>query len=244
MKTTNQIGIALVLLASSLSSCMNLMFNQEKVHGNGHISNSIVNTDDYDKISVSGSMKVTLIEGSEGDISIETDENIIDLIEVYVKNDKLHIGIQDGYSIDTDHGVKLTVPVESVDQVSLSGSGDVIAKTELKSKSMEVELAGSGDIKLWVDARTIEADIAGSGDIHLKGACKDLEVSIAGSGDFHGLQLMSEDVYVSIAGSGDAKVNCSDKLDVDVAGSGDVKYVGMPEISKSIAGSGTVQSLE
>ena len=72
MKTiSNSILIALLLLAQGSWAQWG-----NRVSGNGNITTTTVSTGNYDEIKVVGSMDVHLEKGTEGNISITTDENL------------------------------------------------------------------------------------------------------------------------------------------------------------------------
>ena len=64
---------------------------------------------------------------------------------------------------------------------SISGSGNIRAY-ELKSNNADVRIAGSGNIRVFVD-ENLKARIAGSGSIHYKGNPKKQDTKISGSGN-------------------------------------------------------------
>ena len=109
--------------------------------------------------------------------------------------------------------------------------------------SLDVSLAGSGDIVLDIETTAVEGSIAGSGDLTLKGNTDDLNAKVAGSGDFHGFTLQANNTTVSVAGSGDAEVVCNKSLKARVAGSGDIEYRGNPDMEDTkVSGSGTISN--
>jgi hypothetical protein len=90
-----------------------------------------------------------------------------------------------------------------------------------------------------VTTHRAEVNVAGSGDVRVKGAAQTLTVSVAGSGDAWLQEFEAEDVSVNVAGSGDARVNARQRLRASVAGSGDVRYTGpAKDVSHSSVGSG------
>ena len=64
---------------------------------------------------------------------------------------------------------------------SISGSGNIRAY-ELKSNNADVRIAGSGNIKIFVD-QNLRARIAGSGNIRYKGNPKRQDTKVSGSGN-------------------------------------------------------------
>lgn len=88
---------------------------------------------------------------------------------------------------------------------------------------------------------TLDVGVAGSGDVNIKGEAKSLKLSIAGSGDIDASDLKLTDAEVNIAGSGNAKLSPTGTVEVSIAGSGDVDLGSHPANVKShVMGSGSV----
>jgi len=201
-------------------------------------------TGDYDAVAVSGWFDVDLVDGNEGDISLKGEENLLEHIITEVKDGKLVIKVEKGMNLKPSswkEGIHITVPVESIDAVSLSGSGDIVGKTTLKSEDFKTTMSGSGDITLDIDASSISASMSGSGDINLSGSTTDFDVTISGSGDIKAFELEADNVDATVSGSADIKVTANQKLKARVSGSGDIHYKGNPEkIDTKTSGSGDI----
>lgn len=241
MKLFKSITVLVFLLSTTLSSAQ--WGNGKKIKGNGDISTVKRTTSDYEGLKAAGPMDFILVEGTEGNITIKADANLIDYIVTEVKNNKLVVKVKDGINLKPTQAIVITVPYENINSVSLAGSGDIENRGTIESSDFNVAVAGSGDIKLNVSAQNIESSIAGSGDITLKGTTKDLTTKIAGSGDFNGSNLSSKNVTAKITGSGDISVICNGELTVRITGSGDVEYSGKPtKKDTKITGSGSVSN--
>jgi len=234
--------IAIVVILAFTTS-MNAQWFGKKVRGNGKMITKTRNVSDYDKISAGGSFDVKLVAGTEGKITIYIDENLLPYLITEVENNKLKIKWKKGVNISSRNNIMMTVPFKDIDEVSLAGSGDVYSEDIIKANSFKTALAGSGDIKLKVDASDISSKIAGSGDISLSGNTTTLKCNIAGSGDIHAYELISNDATVSIAGSGGVKLNVKDNLKARISGSGNIYYKGNPKKQDvKVSGSGNVSS--
>ena len=123
--------------------------------------------------------------------------------------------------------------------VSQAGSGDTKAGA---ASSVEISIAGSGDVATQAISGDLEANIAGSGDIKVASIAGKLEGNIAGSGNITVLGGRSRLVEVNVMGSGDVVFNGeADDVDVSVAGSGDVRIAKVNgAVKKHVAGSGDV----
>lgn len=219
--------------------------NNKRIKGNGEVITKTFNTSDYDKVSGKSSIDIILVEGKEGTITVEAESNIMEYIEVEVKGNKLEIGLKDGTNYSTRKGIKVTVNVESINGLSMAGSGDITSKMKLKSRNMDISVAGSGDITAEVESENLQVNIAGSGDVKLNGRAEYLDANVAGSGDIDALNLKANNVDASIAGSGDVSVYCTGgELKASIVGSGDLRYKGTTSsVKKSVMGSGDITKI-
>ena len=208
--------------------CFNTSHAQfKKVKGNGTVTTKTHNTSDYNEVKVVGFMDVILESGTEGSITVKTDENIQEYIIIESKNGVLTIKVKNKVNIQTKNGVHITVPFKDLGIVSLTGCGDVLTR----------------DMILEAEAKNIDAKITGSGDLKLSGKVNDFEVKVTGSGDFSGKSLISQNTQVYVSGSGDAIVHASKSLKARVNGSGDIRYYGNPETTDNkTLGSGDINS--
>ena len=241
MKLLKSITI-LVFLLSTTFSCAQ-WGNGKKVEGDNNITSTNRSTGAYEGIKAAGPMDFKLVKGTEGDITIKGDANLMKYIVTEVKSNKLIVKVKDGYNLKPSQTIVVTVPYKSINSVSLAGSGDIENTGTIESDEFDVSLAGSGDIKLNVESQSLESSIAGSGDIELNGSAKNLTTKIAGSGDFNGKSLESLNVDAKITGSGSIYVICNGKLTARITGSGDLKYTGIPTNKDTkITGSGSVSN--
>jgi hypothetical protein len=217
----------------------------ETVEGNANIKKEIRDVNDFTGISVSGPFIVTVQQGNTFSVSVEADENLMQYIEVKKNGSTLQIAEMDGYNLRGTKGLRVTVQLPEVGELSIAGSGTINTQSAIKNTgTIKFSIAGSGKIDAGVDAPEVDVDIAGSGTANLNGQTRKMSVSISGSGDCLAENLKSENCSIDIAGSGLAKVFSSTNLDVSIGGSGDVYYSGKPQnVNKSIAGSGKVKEL-
>lgn len=202
-------------------------------------------TSDYDTVKCAGSFDYILVAGTEGQIQLEGESNLLPHIITEVKNGSLHIKTEKGKNLSPSRNktIKITIPFQDLDKVSLSGSGDLWNTDKITSNSLEVSLSGSGDIVLDIATQNVYGKVTGSGDLTLKGNTTDLEAGVTGSGDFHGFNLQATNTDVSVTGSGDAEVVCNGNLKARVTGSGDIEYKGNPKREDSkVTGSGSIES--
>ena len=214
-----------------------------KISGSGNIKTEARAVTGFNGISLSIPAKAEIIQGASEGISIETDDNILPLIETVIEEGKLKIRFKERNMSVSTKTLRMTINVKSIESLAVAGAGDLQA-AKLQVTTLKTSIAGSGDVRIAnLDADTLIVSIAGSGDFSAGGKSNTLEAKIAGSGDIKTEKLATNNVKVSIAGSGDAKVWAKDTLKISVAGSGDVAYYGDAKVTQSVAGSGSVRRL-
>jgi len=238
---------SIVLLATLMLTSVTQAqwWGNEKVKGDGNMTIETRTTGDYDGIKCAGSMDYILVAGTEGEIKIEGEENLLKHIITEVKNGNLIVKVEKGINLrpSDNKTIKITIPFKDINKVSLAGSGDLWNEDKILATDLDVSLAGSGDVVLNIETSSVEGSIAGSGDLTLKGNTNSLEAKIAGSGDIHAFSLQANNTVVSIAGSGDAEVVSNESIKARVAGSGDIEYRGKPtKEDTKVSGSGTISN--
>ena len=238
---------SIVLLATLMLTSVTQAqwWGNEKVKGDGNMTIETRTTGDYDGIKCAGSMDYILVAGTEGEIKIEGEENLLKHIITEVKNGNLIVKVEKEINLrpSDNKTIKITIPFKDINKVSLAGSGDLWNEDKILATDLDVSLAGSGDVVLNIETSSVEGSIAGSGDLTLKGNTNSLEAKIAGSGDIHAFSLQANNTVVSIAGSGDAEVVSNESIKARVAGSGDIEYRGKPtKEDTKVSGSGTISN--
>jgi len=232
--------LAITLLGITESQAQ---WGNKKLVGNGNVTTKTVNTGSYDAIKGVGSMDIHLEKGTEGNITVTTDDNLQRYIIIEVKDNTLVVKIKKNTYLKTKKGIHVTVPFDEVSEISLVGSGDIDTKDKIEAANMKLSVTGSGDVELDVNAGMLEARITGSGDMKLSGSAADLKVSVTGSGDFDGFDLNSQNTEATVSGSGDIKVIAKSSIKARVHGSGDIYYKGNPVKSDTkSSGSGDITS--
>ena len=205
--------------------------------------------DPFTEISLRIGAKVHLEQGAKQNLEIVAKPSTLDEIVTEVKDGKLIIRFPNkDYFWKTFQPGEITIYITTpeINGLGVSGSGDIIAEDEIKTKILDLGVSGSGNIRLSeLSAERVKTAISGSGDIVLAGRtpAQDLSIAISGSGNMKGMNYKAEDVSVKIAGSGNVEIEAQKNLYVRLAGSGNVTYKGSPMIDQSIAGSGKVRSV-
>jgi hypothetical protein len=217
------------------------MSGGERVQGSGKIVKQNRELGHFRALSVAVNGDVEIRLGNSEGVTVETDDNILALLETVVEDGVLRIRpAKNNLRLDTRH-MKVVVQARTLEKLSIAGSGNVSAD-RLRGENLKIDVGGSGSFSVdQLESESVAIALGGSGSLKAAGNTERLQVSIGGSGRVQVGQLQSRDATVSIGGSGQATVWAKKTLNLSVAGSGDINYYGDPQISKSIMGSGTIK---
>jgi len=202
----------------------------------------------FSSISLRISANVHLEQGEKQNLEIVAKQSTLEEIITEVKDGELIIRFPNkNYFWNAFKPGEITIYITTpeINGLGVSGSGDIIADNEIKTKTLDMAVSGSGNIKLSdLSAEQVKSTISGSGNIILAGksAAQDLSVAISGSGNLKGLDFNADDVTVRVSGSGNIGIQANKNLYVRLSGSGNVTYKGQPMIDSSISGSGKVRN--
>ncbi|MBN2273668.1 MAG: DUF2807 domain-containing protein [Bacteroidales bacterium] len=202
--------------------------------------------DQFSSISLAISANVYLTQGSVQKIEIEGDKNSLAEIETVVTGDLLKIKTKSRIGGNLGK-VNLYITVPEINGLNVAGSGDIMAKSVIKTDEMDMSVSGSGSIHLTeLSVHEVSTTITGSGNIDIESgqAQSELDVVITGSGSFSGEGFSADEANVTITGSGNAKVWAVKELGTNITGSGSVSYKGNPLVNAISTGSGKTRAVQ
>lgn len=232
-----------------------------------NLVNKEIRTADFSQIQLIGSADVVYEQKpGKSHVEVYTSDNIFEALDIKVESGVLKVGLKKGYKISYNT-LRISAQSPKINNVSVSGSGDITLKSGIQTGDMKLSIAGSGDVDFSnLTCSAFSVSIAGSGDVSGKGlACTTLDAKIAGSGDVDlenvaataktdctisgsgemELKGQGTDALYRISGSGsiDACGFKTNRVEVTVAGSGDLKCYAKDYLKASVAGSGSVRYL-
>jgi hypothetical protein len=229
-------GFSVLILSMILSSCNDCM------DGNGKMATRTAKCPEITAINLTLSADVKLVSDSTGMVKIEGESNLIEAIILEQKGTELRIYAEP--CISSNKPITITIPMKSVNELQINGSGSIKSENKMVAGDLELDIYGSGDIDLEVDATNVFSKINGSGNIVLKGASQRHKIEVNGSGDLDAENFPTGNVGITVNGSGDCKVLATTALAIKIRGSGNVYYSGAPDISSDIKGSGSLEKIK
>lgn len=199
------------------------------IKGNGNVVKIEKEIGAFSELEFKGVFDVILIQGDKEKLEIETDENLIDVISVVNKNNKLIIDYKKGKSVRKSTKFNIYVTLKEVTSIEMNGVGDLKNEGVLNLKTLTLTNSGVGDVNMNINASILDVNNSGVGDINLLGSASHLVIANSGVGDVQAEAFKAKDVKLNNSGVGDAIVFASENIDITAGGVGDVEFYGSPQ---------------
>jgi hypothetical protein len=176
-------------------------------------------------------------------LQVEADENLQDYIEVEMHGDQLRIHQKQGFNLRPRTPIKIYVSAPVFKSLEATGSSSITSQSPLNLPGkLSVELTGSSNAGLEINAPSLSITATGASTVKVKGKVKDVVIEGTGSTHFYLGQLVSDNVNLDLTGASTAEVVANVKLDVDATGSSHVSYSGNPAtVNQSTTGASSIR---
>jgi hypothetical protein len=217
----------------------------ERITGNGRIKTEGRQVSDFNSVDVSGDVAVHIKQSGTPGVSIETDENLMQYIEVFTSGSKLVIRTKEGYNLDASKDIIAHVSAPTFKNIEASGSCDIVGEGVIRGEDeLSMSVSGSGNIYMEMEVNKVSTHVSGDGSVNLKGRATNFDASVSGSGDIKCFELATDNTKLDLSGNSSVEVTVNKQLDVEASGSADVQYKGNANVSKDISGSGSVKKVD
>lgn len=234
MKTNLLVLASILLLTTTSYGC--------RTEGSGKITSEVRQLESFSGIELKSAANVYVTQGDVQEVRVEAEDNLLGKINTTVKNNSLVIDDED--NIKYTKPVTIYITVKDLCLLELTGSGNIVTRSQFLCDFMNIKLSGSGDIRVMVNSKSLKANLSGSGNLVLNGSSAETDYRISGSGNINAHELNCFSSAVAISGSGTSTVDVKNDLNVTITGSGNVHYVQEPgKISSKIIGSGEISKL-
>jgi Putative auto-transporter adhesin, head GIN domain len=236
--------LVLMVVAVTAPSCRYMW--GKRIKGNGNVKTQEHSVGSFKNVEVSGAIDLYVAQGDTKPVKIETDENLLQYIEVVQEGDRIVIKSKDGVNLRPSNKIKVYVTSPVYNDIDVSGASNITGQTKIvNTENMKMEVSGAGDINMDVDAPAISAEVSGAGSVNLKGQTKTFDLTLTGAAKAHCYELLSENTKVDISGAGEADVFASVKLSAEVSGAGNVTYKGgATNVAQQVSGAGSVKKVD
>jgi Putative auto-transporter adhesin, head GIN domain len=207
------------------------------IAGSGVPASRSVDAKDFTTVKVSGPFEVTLERGDKFKVTISSDDNLLQFIDVQNAAGKLSIDIQSGQNLRPKSGLKAKINMPAIEFLDLRGACSGSINGFKGSQDLKVNVEGASTITGEIQAGKLTLDAGGASQINLTGKAHECSAEASGASQFHLADLSVEKAVVKLDGASSGVVNASDRLDYELNGASHLDYRGNPKIgNKEVQG--------
>jgi hypothetical protein len=208
-------------------------------------------------------IQVLINDASVDSLTVEADDNLLQLVETKVENETLQVRITK--SLTTRNPIRVTVGAKQLSNVSATSSARITAR-KLSDDLMHVKATSSGQIYIDdvqgeqielvatssgqvtaknVEGKKLRVTASSSGRVAAAGNVDEQQVEASSSGNYDARQLSSRLARVDCSSSGSAVVRATQEVVGSASSSGSVRYAGDPaKLSVTTSSAGSVAKTE
>ena len=222
MKSLLYMAATMLLCTSCFYVNTNWNGGKNAINGEGPTVTKSFDLKDFNAICVNGNADVTFTQADAWEVTVRTQENVIDELDYKVEDGVLMIQAKDHRTIRAEV-YEVTVKAPDMTSIVVNGAGDIDIPAGLRTE---------GGLKIQVN---------GAGDLSFKGiVCQDLDILAHGASDINAMDVDVKTLKVVINGAGDVDVTGkAGDVNLEVNGAGDIDATGLKvsgEVKKRTSG--------
>lgn len=194
--------------------------SRNSIEGSGTLKSEKRNVSGFSKIDAGGAVNLEIVTGKGFDVSLETDDNLLEYVKTEVSGDTLKIYSEDG--ISTEEGIKFKISMPEIKDLTVSGASTADV-SNVKTDSLSVNASGASKVKINGETKNLEAEATGASIIDAEG-------------------LRTENASVEASGASSSTVAAVNDLKANASGASSIQYAGEPKnIVQNASGASSIK---
>lgn len=195
---------------------------------------------DFDAVKVSQGIDLFLKQGDKVTCTVETDDNVYDLLITEVKDGTLKIYFEKNVRKVKVKKVWVTMP--DITALTASSGADIEGEGIIKSEALKLRSSSGADIELEVDVNELSCKSSSGSDIDVEGVCNKLIAESSSGSDIDASGLKANHVDADCSSGSDIDVHAIESLKAEASSGADIRYSGSPKnIDKSKSSGGSIR---
>ena len=200
-----------------------------KEKGTGNIISKTINVSSFIRLHVGISGYVELIQADEEKVIIETDDNLVDFVQIENSGRTLYVNGEAKWRIPEFTSLRIKVFYRQLYNLyNASERGELVCGNTLRSgEPVEIKIhSDKSATSLDVDAVSVKLITACVGDVKLKGECTLLDINAKSEGSLDTSEMKAKNVVLKNYSEGNIDVYAEDTISIRNYGEGYIHYTG------------------
>jgi len=241
MKTLVRITILISIYLTLLFTTSSCIFDGVVgIKGNRNVvSEDRTIRSDFEIINVQQGINLTITQGKPTSISVEADENVIDLLITEVKNNELNIYFEKSVYQAKARNVYLTT--ENISKIKASSGASVKSENTIQAETLELDSSSGSTMKIRANANEITSESSSGSSITIVGKSNSFTANSSSGSSINAKDLKTVNALTKASSGANIDVNVTGKLTAKASSGADIDYEGSPEtVDKETNSGGSV----
>ncbi len=183
----------------------------QNIVGNGDVVTEERSLEPFSSVETSHGWDLVLEQGTGHEMTIEAEQNIIDLLKTEVENGVLRIYFEKGVRIRRSKRKRIYLTFENLESITASGGSDVKAESALEVADLDMKFSGGSDLSLnSLRVEDLKMQLSGGSDANINfRAISRMEVSASGGSDLSLTNFKGDYCKLELSGGSDATLKGS-----------------------------------
>ena len=217
--------------------------DRESINGNGKIATRERNVGAFNSIEANGAFEVHVQQASANSVKVETDENLMEYIDVYTEGSTLILRPKKGFSLDPSKEITVYASAPEFKDLEVNGASKIIGDGPLSGNDLELHATGASELTMEVKTAKLKAELSGASHLNLKGSSSTVSTEASGASHVKCMDLVTDETTLHLSGASSAEVNADKQLTIEASGASNVKYRGNANINQKSNGASSVEKV-
>lgn len=243
----NLIAILTVATVLATPSCINASVSPKTIKCSGNIITETRTSEmQFNKISVSSAITLTIAERTDGNIIIRADDNVMPYLRLTAKNGTLTATTDKWYNFNCPT-IEIEIPNNGrINEIEVWGAATLTAEPVLSAYEFDIDVSGAGRIKnlnvkadkcsieasgasetnIYVESSECDIEASGASKIRVEGSSRKCEVGLSGTSRLDAQRFEVENYDIGTSGTSRADIFCTRSLEASASGVSTITYDG------------------
>jgi hypothetical protein len=234
-----KVGTLLVVGLVLLASCTILPI--QGMTGSGTLVTTEHDLDGFTRVDAGSAFQVTITRGNDFAVTVTSDDNIADRLQVEVRGDTLVLGMRQPTMMLGNVTLRAEVTMPVLEGVNFSGATHGRFTGFRLDGEFRGEASGASTLTGDIEAGDMRLAASGASNMTLMGSAADVDVKASGASRVDLSSLSARNVRAEASGASTVRVNLSGELNASASGASNVKYTGSPtRVRENTSGASSV----
>ena len=185
------------------------------------------NLQPFENLSVSGSLDVTVYEGSPR-AEITMIHGDLDELEVIQKGKSLKLKFKNRINWSSKRQAKIDLYVQNLSSIDVAAGAEVYSEFVLTATKFYADASSGAELSIAVEATKIDADASSGAQIIIEGSANTLNIDASSGASYNGVRLKAKDVDADVSSGASISVWATERIEADASSGGSIRYKGNP----------------